>query len=116
MANDGFNGSIVTFPTTSASIGSLRGIAFDETSAEVDVTGSTHTIRKYVAGIPKHSVSLDIVGASTALAIGTTGALEVVWNDTKTVGTLAKAVIVGNSCKGQLDGEILSTIKFAQTK
>lgn len=115
MAHDGFNGSRVTFPTTSNTIGSLRGITFDESAAEVSITSSTHTSHVVVAGITKAEVSLDLVGGSALVATstGTSGDLDVTWNDTGLGGSLPKVQLVGKTVKGQMDGEITATLKFA---
>ena len=113
--NNAFNGSVVSFPSTGAAIGGLRGISFDESAAEVSVTSSTHTTQKFVAGIPKKEVTVDVVGgtALTATSTGTEGTLGITWNNTATVGALTDAVLTSVSINGQMDGEISATLKFA---
>ena len=110
-----FNGAAVTFPTTSNSIGSLRGISYDETAAEVDVTASDSTSQTFVAGIKQAELSLDLVGGSTlaTASTGTEGQLDITWKDTGTIGSLTKAVLTGISVAGSMDGEITSTLMFA---
>lgn len=114
MANAGFNGSKVTFPSTSTTVTSLRGISFDESSPEVSVTSSTDTAGKVVAGVPMSSVTIDLVGGTT-ISSGDTGALGITWFDADTGGTLAAVVVIDRSISGSMDGEITSSVKFANS-
>jgi len=74
MANKGFNGTIVTWPTTSAVIGQLRGLSKSAQAADIDVTGSTYTNHCSVAGKKRLSCTVDLVGGTTVVT-GTIGSL-----------------------------------------
>ncbi|MFA5234975.1 MAG: hypothetical protein WC390_11305 [Sulfurimonas sp.] len=113
MANKGFNGSTVNFPSTSSGIGALRGASYSNSCAEVSVTGSTFAAQAHVKGIPKKDVTLDLVGASTVTA-GSTGSLSVSWFD-GTSTSLGKVIVVSKDIKGQMDGEITTSIKVTKT-
>ena len=113
MANKGFNGTTISFPSTSTSIGALRGISYSESAAEVNVTGASDTVQTHVAGIPKKDLTLDIVGGSTTLIAGSTGSMKVNWFDGKTT-SLGKVVVISRDIKGQMDGEITSSIKVTK--
>ena len=111
MANDGFNGSTVLF--NSVTLGSLRGISWSNTAGEVDITASGDTVATCVAAIPKAEITVDFVGGPPTIAIGSTAALTVTWFDSATLGTLTKAILLSLDCKGNMNGEITSTAKFA---
>jgi|WetSurMetagenome_2_1015567.scaffolds.fasta_scaffold26577_3 hypothetical protein len=110
MANDGFNGSTISF---GSAVANLRGIAFDGSAAEVNVTSSTDTSQGHVAGKPKYDLSVDLIGGST-ISAGNSGALAIAWFDGAS-DSLTKVVCVGRSIKGNMDGEITTTLKFANT-
>ena len=111
MENDGFNGSTVSF---GGSIAQLRGIGYNQEAPEVSVHGSSWAAQSVRSGIPKNSVSVDVVGTFSS-TIGTSGALTVAWNDGSSGGTLTNAVLVGRSMTGSMNGEITSTAKFVET-
>jgi len=113
MANKGFNGTTVTFPSTSTVVGLLRGASYTESSAEVNVTGVADAAQSHVAGIPKKELSLDLLGCSTALTVGSTGSMKVNWFDGKT-SNLGKVVIISRDVKGQMDGEITTAVKVTK--
>lgn len=113
MANDGFNGSTVNFATVT--LGSLRGVSVSKTAPEVNVTASGDTAAKVVSGIPKVEVTVDFIGGPPSLGPGSTGALVVNWFDDGVLGDLTNAICLSIDCKGQMDGEISSSAKFAET-
>ncbi len=114
MANKGFNGSAVTFPSTAATVGQLRGISFDESAPEVNVTSSTASQGVVHAGVPMSTVSIDLVGGTT-ISSGDTGDLDVSWFDGTSAGSLPGVVVLDRSVSGSMDGEITSTVKFANS-
>ncbi|KKL59742.1 hypothetical protein LCGC14_2212290 [marine sediment metagenome] len=111
MADNGFNGSVFTFPTTGTKLNPLRSVNHAIVAAKVDVSGSTSATKLYRTGLPDPTMSITIVGTN-ASAIGTTGEAKVVWQDA-TNDTVDPAVLVSNSAAGSQDGEILSTLEFA---
>jgi hypothetical protein len=112
MANDGFNGSTVNF--AGATIGSLRGLSVSKTGADIPVHGAGDTSAQSVIGIPKTEITLDLVGGPVG-GPGSTGGLTIAWFDGAALGTLTNAIIVSVDIKGQMDGEISSSVKFTQT-
>ena len=115
MANRGFNGTIVTWPTTSAALGQLRGLSWNGASADIDVTGSTYSNHASVAGKKRLSCTVDLVGGATVGVSTTIGHLGIKWFDKGTQAGLANAVCVGRDVKGSMDGEITTSLKFAKS-
>ena len=105
MADDGFNGTTISFATVNQA--PLRDITSSDGAAEVDVTGCADTIKTYESGLPDETVTFTIVGGST-VGIGDEGAVVVAWNDSGTDGSLTNGVCVGKETSGALDGEILT--------
>jgi len=112
MANDGFNGSTVSF--AGATLGDLRGARYRTSGVDVDVTNAAGTSKLFVAGIPDQEVSVDIVG-TPSVAHGATGALTVNWFDGSN-DTVAAAYVTSFETSGSMDGEITSTITFKPLK
>ncbi|MFA5234974.1 MAG: hypothetical protein WC390_11300 [Sulfurimonas sp.] len=110
MANKGFNGTTVTF---GSAVANLRGASATESCAEVNVTGSADAVQSHVAGIPKKEVSLDLVGGS-AITAGSSGSLSISWFDGTTT-SLGNSIATSVDIKGQMDGEITSSVKFTKT-
>lgn len=115
MANDGFNGTHVGFPTATTTIGSLRGLSVSQAGADIPVHGAADTAAKSIVGIPKTEITLDLVGGPIVCGPGSTGALSIAWFDGATLGTLTNAVVVSVDINGQMDGEISSSIKFTES-
>ena len=124
MPNDGFNASVVTWPTTGTHLAPLNSMQFTDTVAEVDVTGSTDTRHKYVAGIPDQSLNLELVGAST-ITIGSSGNLTFTLNSwvvgeanelnmpsTGLVGANTEAYVFSVDISGDVDGSETTSITF----
>jgi hypothetical protein len=109
MANDGFNGSTVTF--ASATLGDLRGIDYSESGAEVDCTASDDTVKIFEVGITDQTVSVDFVGSPPSCGVGSKGALSIAWKDGGS-DTITAAIVTEIGTKGQMDGEITSNIKL----
>lgn len=110
MANDGFNGTTVTFAGVTVP---LQSVNFNETGAKVDVTGSTSSQHEYVAGLSDKDVDFTIVGVSTGATVGTTAALTIAWFD-GTTQALGGFGVVGRSISGSIDGAITTTITLAK--
>lgn len=108
MADDGFNGSTISFGAGGQT--PLRSITFDNGGAMVDVSGAGDSQKTYVCGLDDIKTTYVIVG-STTLARGSTGAVVVAWNDGDDDGSITSAVISSVSVSGSMDGEILTTIE-----
>ena len=111
MADKGFNGSTVSFPSTASSIG-LRGVSFSESAAEVNVGGSQDATQTHTAGIKKQDVTVDLVGGSTITA-GSTGTMTVTWKDGGSTA-LGRVYVISKDIKGQMDGEITTSLKVTK--
>jgi hypothetical protein len=112
--NDGFNGSTLTFGA--ASFGGLRSLEFSESAPKVNVTGSPDSETTYRTGVPDPQLVATFVGGlpSSGLAIGTLGALAVLWEDGTTDSTdTTTSIVVDRGTSGTMDGEITSTVTFA---
>ncbi len=126
MANEGFNGSTVTWDPTGAAtalaLGPLLGCDDSVTGAEVPVTGAGDSLHTNEVGIDDESVTVQIGGspgpdqASGVIAAGQKGALAVAWNEG--VGTqvsLANGLLTNLEVSGSLDGPITSSVTVRPT-
>lgn len=115
MANDGFNGATITFPTNI--FGGLRSLEFSESAPKVNVTGSGDSETTYRTGIQDPQLVATFVGGLPASGadIGTQAVLTIVWPDTTADGTQTLAIVVDRGTSGSMDGEMTSTITFAPT-
>ena len=112
MADDGFNGSTISF--YSGNQIPLIDLDYSEGGAEVDVTGCADARKTYEAGIPDETVTYTIVGTSSN-TVGDEGAIAIVWNDGATDNTGANAVITNVTTSGGIDGPITSAITARAT-
>jgi hypothetical protein len=107
-----FNGSYVSFANTNAAL--LRRITLNQSSAEVKVSGDESNTHIYEGGLPDVSIEIEAVGGA-AIAVNDKNSLTVMFNDSTTY-SLTNALCVQNNVTGQLDGEILRTLKFRPTE
>ena len=119
MADDGFNGSTILFPTAATVLGPLRSLEYSESGPKVNVTDSADGTTTYRTGVPDPQIVATFVGGLPAAGcdIGTQGFLAVAWNDGTADGevtTPQKAIVVDRGTSGSMDGEITSTVTFAQ--
>ncbi len=108
MANEGFNGSTLSF--AGAIVGPLLSIDFQETRAAIDVTGNTDLLHSYIAGIPDITVTCEVVGVS-ALVGGAAGALAILWFDGGTED-ISSVILVDNGRSGSLDDKLSTNLTF----
>ena len=108
MSSDNFNKSTFSF---GGNVAPLRSINYDQTAAEIKVTGVADTRHTYEAGIDDETLTVEIVGTHTA-NIGDKANIAIAWNDGSTPGSINNCVCVQNSTQGAMDGEITSTLKF----
>lgn len=109
MANDGFNGSTISFGAADQT--PLLSITHDTAAAEIDVTGAADTEGTYLAGIPHETITFDVVGVS-GLAVGATpAAVAIAWFD-GTNESLTTGVCTNISVTGSIDDKITSSVTF----
>lgn len=108
MANEGFNGSTLSF--AGSIVGPLVSIDYQETAAAIDVTGNTDALHNYVAGIPDITITCEVVGVTT-LVIGDLGILDVNWFDDET-DDVTSVVLVDVGRGGSLDDKLSSNLTF----
>lgn len=108
MANDGFDGSTITF--AGSAIGKVRSIDFSDEANEVDVTSLDDAVHGFVSGIPSLECTVEVLG-NPAIARGDTGALSITWfhGGTDAIGS---AICTAKPATGSLDGEITTTYTF----
>ena len=108
------NGSTVSFDAVN--IGEARDISFTEDGNPVDVTVLADTFHKFCNGASNIECVVEIIGSesASAVAIGDTGALAIVWNDTGT-DAIAAAIVTNRDTSTGLDSEIVTTYTFAPT-
>jgi len=111
MANDGFNGTTISFdagPQTP-----LLDVDHGEAAAKIQISGSTSAMHEYIAGLPDHAITFNAVGFSD-LSTGDTGAVVINWfsGDTE---TFTKMVVLDVNKNGSLDDKIGTAITVAPT-
>ncbi len=124
MPNDGFNKSFVTWPSTTTHLATVTSIQFTDTVAEVDVTASTDTQHRYVAGIPDQTLAIELVGATT-IVVGDEGNLNFYLNSwvvseanelnmpsTGLVGANTEAYVTSSDLSGDVDGAETTSLTF----
>ena len=107
MANSGFNGTTITI--AGAAETPLLSCTYDDSAAEVDVTGAGDLIHSYEAGLPNPTITCEVVGANDA-AVADEGALSIAWFDEGIVDTIASVVITAVSRTGSLDSPLTTSI------
>ena len=113
MANDGFNGSTIKFPTTSDTEANLRSISFEETGNQIDVSNEDGSTMEYVAGTKDVSVTVEVTGVPTH-TVGTTGSVTIAWFEGGTE-TLTKALLADRSSSGSFEEAITTSMTFVPT-
>lgn len=106
MANAGFNGTTITI--AGAAETPLLSCTYDDSAAEVNITGCGDAIHTYEAGIPNPTITCEVVGANDA-AVADEGALSIAWFD-GTTDTIASVVITAVSRTGSLDSPLTTSI------
>jgi len=114
MADDGFNGSTLTFD--SSPVGDkLRSISTSEDGGDVNITGSGHSVGLSIDAIPKLEITATVVGVASQ-ARGDTGAIAVAWNDgTSDDGGGHTFRISKREVSGDMDGELITSLTFVPT-
>ena len=106
-----YNGSTLNF--ANSNVTRLRSISAPSKVAKARVTSDSDSAETYEPGKPETDVTAEVVGTFNTAA-GTKGALTITWKD-GTITTLANVFLESNEPKGQLNGEITSTLKFANS-
>ncbi len=114
--NKGFNSAsaILTFPTTTSTIGELRSLTVSVGGSVIDVGAQDDLAMLSVLGRDDFEITTELVG-STTLERGDIGHLNVTWNDGGDTEDIAGCVITQVSTSGSMDGEITSSITFKQS-
>ena len=113
MANDGFNGSTLKFPTATDAVGGIISMQFPEDGNEVDVTSLDSSNMEFVPGMKDIECTVEVVGVNT-LTVGTTGAIAIAWFDGGTEA-IATAILAGNDRGGSLNEKLSSSLRFKPT-
>ena len=109
MADDGFNGSTISFGGADQT--PLLSISVEDSVAEVPVSGAADSAHTYEGGISNPSTTWEVAG-DTTLSKGDAGAIVVAWNDVDAGahGSITSAIITSISKTGSLDSPISSSI------
>lgn len=78
MANDGAQGTTLTFAGTS--IGKITDISFSQNGTPVEVTNLADTVNKFLGGTVDYQLNVTVIGISNR-AIYATGAISVAFFD-----------------------------------
>lgn len=117
MANDGFNGSTITFGATP--LGEYLGITVSYDCPAVDISDSTDTFQTFAPGVPRVEVTCRIRGADITLDQTppiTPAALAITWNDAtaETAALGGTWFPTGRRTSGDYNGAIETEYTFAR--
>lgn len=119
MADKGFDGSTVSWTPAGGSLVTLTPLLrfqYDDSPAEVAVTGSADTERQVVAGRSNETLTIEIAGSPHDTVIcGNKGDTVVALNDAGALGTFTKGAITRLSCSGRRDDRITTSITIRQS-
>jgi len=107
----GFNGTYLTFPSTSTRITGITDLSHPQSGAEIQIGGSTNSGYAYEDGLTDESVEVTVTGGTT-ITKGTTGEVKAIWNDGSSNTLISKAVVTNVEKTGSLDNPITSTVTF----
>jgi hypothetical protein len=110
MADDGFNGSTLTF---GSAVADLLSISVNEDGGNVDTTASDHAIATSTDAVPDYEITCEVLGG-TSIAVGdAASALSIAWNDSSTDGAQAGTWRVSRrETRGSFNDKIVSSISF----
>lgn len=115
MADAGFNGTTIAIGI--ANQAPLLDVNYDDSAAEVDVTGCADTTHTYEAGISNPSATFTLVGSrpATGCDVGDEGAISIVWFDGVETSAMTNGVVTKVTTSGSLDGAITCAITVRPT-
>ncbi|HON69154.1 MAG TPA: hypothetical protein PLS23_21970 [Phycisphaerae bacterium] len=110
MADDGFNGSTLTFGSAVAGLLSI-GVTCD--AGTVDTTASDSTVATSVDAVPDYEITAEIIGG-TSIAVGAApAALTISWNDGGSDGSQAGTWrVTRRETRGSFNDKIVSAVTF----
>lgn len=113
------NGSTVTFPDSSTSVGILANISYAETCSEINKTGMGDNVHTFEGGIPNITVTVSIKGVSTTVT-RSTGTLGVTFSaGTVSLGSLNASlgsfILLNKNIGAPIDGETTTELTFRPT-
>ena len=114
MADDIFNGAVLTWPTTSTIVGNgLRDANYSETGADVDLSVTTSSTGEGRPGITKKELTCTVLGHCTdaTLQQGSTGKITLDIGDAVNI-PIDPAYISSRSRGGSMDGEVTTNFTF----
>ena len=107
----GFNGTAITFPSTSTRLNPVTDITHNQSGAVIAIGGSTSAGYVYEDGLTDESVEITVQGGSTVTK-GSTGQVKAIWNDGSSNTLISKAVVISVNKTGSVDSPISSSITF----
>ncbi len=87
----------------------LVSLNYDESAAEIQVSGAGDLIHSYEAGLPDITVTYQVVGAAD-VDTGDTGAVSIVWFDGVVTDVISAGVVTAVARGGSLDDKIVTDI------
>ena len=109
MANKGFNGTTVTFSGLTLT-SNLKSVKYGAKVKAVDVTASSDTEMKNVAGIKSKTLTITTIGGLTDV-VGSVGNLVANFFDNTSM-TITNALCESVETDGAMDGAITTTYSF----
>jgi hypothetical protein len=110
MANDGFNGTTLTF---GAAVSKLRSLTFANDGQPIDTSSMDNTDHnQYITGFPDPEISVEVVGISS-IDIGDTGTMQIAWFDGSTEGstnTNDTYICTNRESSGDINGELSTSL------
>jgi len=114
MADNGFNGSTLTFNGTACSLGNatnaLLSMNHTKVGTPVDVSGAGSVTKEFVMGLIEDTFECEVVGTPGIDPSATSAALVMTWEDGETDS--CNAICIENSISGSVDGAITSKLAF----
>lgn len=106
MADDGVQGSTISFAATP--IGKVQSISVSEDGNPVDVSHLGSSVMTYIDGLPDVELTVEVIGVP-AISRGATGVIAIAWNDGTNSDGGATTFLLANKSTGGGKGEAITT-------
>lgn len=108
MANDGFNGSTLTF---GSSISDILSIGYTSNGSSIQLTGSDAAKKFFATGIPDDGITVTVAGVTSIGAGDDDATTTIAWYD-GTTNTLGSHVCISVEISGSEDSPVTSTVEL----
>ncbi len=113
MADDAFNGSVCTWPTTGDTLGvGLLDASYNETGADVDLSTTTSSTGEGRPGVTMKEMSVTVLGHCTGINQGDTGIITIDIAPDDTTIAIGPAYVSSVTNSGSKDGAVTTALTF----